>query len=312
MIQIKNREGRNLDEICAWHCDRVVDFVTNSKRTKYFLSEECWLRRIDNANLKRLASFNFESDEITKSLLDEFENRDCHPTCNCRIVELKNILSWDDFAKKNAQELAEKLKVNICPYCNCNYTHTLTKKDRKTGTKPDFDHFFKQEDYPLLGLSFYNLIPSCGACNMRLKRDKLFTIKNNLHPYLEGIEDKARFTYSGKDVLSLIGLDKNLEVTLQTNDFEMKKKLFGPNGNASVFMLNARHTAHADVVQEVIHKHYISNGDYLNSLQNAFPSLQSSDLYRMAFGNYEQEDDFEKRPLSKMTADIVKELRFLR
>ncbi len=199
-------------------------------------------------------------------------------------------------------------------YCNCDYTYTHTKPNRKTGVRPEFDHFFKQEDYPLLALSFYNLIPSCNTCNSRLKHVKKFTIDNNLHPYIEGIDDKAKFTYSGKDVLSLIGLDKNLEITLQTNDADMKKKLFGreKKGNAVVFMLNERHSAHADVVQEVIHKHYISNGDYLNSLQNAFPSLQSTDLFRIAFANYEHEDDFEKRPLSKMTSDIVKELRFLR
>jgi hypothetical protein len=34
------------------------------------------------------------------------------------------------------------------------------------------------------------------------------------------------------------------------------------------------------------------------------------ELYRISFGNYYHEDDFDKRPLSKLTKDVVEQLVF--
>ena len=28
-----------------------------------------------------------------------------------------------------------------------------------------FDHFYNKSKYPLLAISFYNLVPVCGTCN---------------------------------------------------------------------------------------------------------------------------------------------------
>jgi len=56
----------------------------------------------------------------------------------------------------------EHLKINVCPYCNENYTYYFTNNGKRNY---DFDHFFSQDDYPILAVSFYNWVPSCKVCN---------------------------------------------------------------------------------------------------------------------------------------------------
>lgn len=69
--------------------------------------------------------------------------------------------------------------------------------------------------------------------------------------------------------------------------------------------------SHNGEIAEIIRKYHISGGKYLEQLQIAFPMLGSiNELYRIAFGNFYYEDDFEQRPLSKMTKDIVDQLAF--
>lgn len=56
-----------------------------------------------------------------------------------------------------------ELNIRTCPYCNRQYTFTIDNKHTKTA--PEYDHFYDKAHYPLLAVSFYNLIPSCHTCN---------------------------------------------------------------------------------------------------------------------------------------------------
>ena len=85
---------------------------------------------------------------------------------------LKNIFNYDWFRGRkrlyNGYSLANNLQIDCCPYCNRNYTssHSVSVKEGKMKyVFPEFDHFLPQKEYPLLALSFYNLIPSCNICN---------------------------------------------------------------------------------------------------------------------------------------------------
>lgn len=60
--------------------------------------------------------------------------------------------------------LINKIGIQVCPYCNHNYI--LTRDSRTpTAREAQLDHFYSQDSYPALALSFYNLIPSCSSCN---------------------------------------------------------------------------------------------------------------------------------------------------
>lgn len=75
-------------------------------------------------------------------------------------------------------KISQSLSLNVCPYCNRNY---INPRGNKQGGQTD--HFFSRNNYPILSISLYNLIPACATCNL-LKSNKFITehpllIKNN-------------------------------------------------------------------------------------------------------------------------------------
>ncbi|WP_411377680.1 hypothetical protein ACLHWR_05170 [Flavobacterium psychrophilum] len=84
----------------------------------------------------------------------------------------------------------------------------------------------------------------------------------------------------------------------------MKAKI---DGNTKVFELNKIINEHKDIVQEIIKKRHISNDNYIDTLQKTFPEakLTLEEAYRLAYGNFYGEKDFNKRPLAKLTKDIA-------
>lgn len=56
-------------------------------------------------------------------------------------------------------DFISKTQIRVCPYCGL----TIIKPSNRT--KHQIDHFFPKGKYPFLGLSYYNLIPSCDKCN---------------------------------------------------------------------------------------------------------------------------------------------------
>ena len=89
-------------------------------------------------------------------------------------------------------------------------------------------------------------------------------------------------------------------------DYDQAK--FGKN--VQVLKLNEVYQIHTDLVQECIKKAIIFNKEYLQELYRTYPELFESEeeVYRIVFGNYEKEEDYGKRPLSKLTKDIIQEL----
>lgn len=207
-------------------------------------------------------------------------------------------------------DLAKSLNVPTCPYCNRNYTVTVDHPQRLT--RADFDHFFPKKYYPLLQLSFYNLVPSCLICNRSIKNQKPMVYDAIIHPYEEGFGTAAKFSHIPLDPESALGLSNNYSINLITNPLEPIKtnkciKSF------ELFQIKAIYeVSHGWEIADVVRRHHVSNGRYLAMLHSSFPDLGTVDeLYRLAFGNYYHEDDFVNRPLSKLTKDIVEQLVFL-
>ncbi len=68
---------------------------------------------------------------------------------------------------------------------------------------------------------------------------------------------------------------------------------------------------HGDIAVEIIAKFYKTNGRYLEVLATQFKDLNKEELYRIAFANYLNEEDFEKRPMAKLTKDIFDQLALI-
>jgi hypothetical protein len=306
MIKINKTSTRDLSSIVDEHFKSLE--VILEKEIK-----KAHIRRIQKAYLLERIK------KIITGIPDELIRlqRNYKSFCNARNLNsdsaIRKIFSYNNFVKRrkyNPYILSKRLGVNVCPYCNRQYVTTIVKNTRDV-SRPDFDHFFSQEKYPMLALSFYNLIPSCTICNSRLKGRKKFTLKSHLNPYLAGFDKNMKFGYNPHNVGAATGVSDELEIIL---NFNIKAiNYINIKGNCETFEIQTIYQNHRDIVREIVRKHYITGGEYLKQLAQTFPGMNTSEaeLYQLAFGNYQDESEFERRPLSKLTKDIFDYLKFI-
>lgn len=204
---------------------------------------------------------------------------------------------YKNFSKRNAAyNILKVMKVNVCPYCNRQYTFTVKGK-----TRPEFDHFFPKSYFPFLAVSIYNLVPSCGLCNKG--KSKLLPEKF-LYPYEESFEDKGVHF----EITNVIGnLLKQEEIIVKLEPKESQNDLIEQyNG---IFKIESLYKQHSDYISELLYKNYIFNDEAIESIYRSYKELfnSPSELKQLILGNYEP-DNFNQRPLSKLTKDIIQKL----
>lgn len=272
---------------------------------------------------KRLKTISSANNEVEKRLLDFVSmNLDfilvCSPEVHRKWIGkkrfnisgndkfLKDLLqafNYDFYRDNKLRDLACFLDVKSCPYCNMSYT--LFAEDGKDYKKMasifQFDHFYGEKKYPFLSMSLYNLIPSCAICNQK-KSDNPLSL--NFHPYFNGIN--KHFYFKVNDTLSLLlGAKKdkvNVGIELENNTITTQGELYYYD---SMFDISLRYSRHKDIVQEVFDKAYLETyyGDssFFNFLDDRF---KKEYLYRLIYGVYMDENEIEKRPMSKFVQDI--------
>lgn len=208
-----------------------------------------------------------------------------------------------------AYKLVENLGIKTCPYCNRNYISFVKTKKKKT--RPQLDHFYPKAIYPFLACSFYNLIPSCSACNHMKSDDDSYKDEkdgNLVHPYnVKDSDFTFSYTFDNLDILKSID-EKNIrfedeEKIKITLDRKYEK-------NNEYFQLETIYQNHKGIVIELILKEINYPKSYIEELiRNGFGTEE--EIYRFIFSNYLKIDDLHKKPLSKLTRDIVEELGIL-
>lgn len=245
----------------------------------------------DHPNKKLTATQNNTLDEYVQAKQDYF-------------LDLGKIIKYvGGFARKstknyNAYHLAEKLNIQTCPYCNRLYTKTVLKPYKVT--RPEFDHWFPKSTYPLLALSFYNLIPSCHVCNSNVKGAENMSLNKYLHPY---VDTNINYQFSYKLNKSNTHEFKIIRDTTSKEDHTIK-----------AFKIENIYKTHEEEIQDLVSIKTKYSIRYLLELKKLINTPNSkhrtnlSELYRLAFGTYDDPVRFHKRPLSKMKYDILKEL----
>lgn len=234
------------------------------------------------------------------SLIDKFSMN-----YNQNFVDFKKIMYklYSNNINKHGHWLTKTLDVKVCPYCNLNFTHTITKKRKKI--RPEFDHFYPKSVYPLLSLSFYNLIPSCPVCNHTKK-----TILLEINPYSDDFSENP---FEIEQPLDAIFYGKNRQnnedskkwlIRLKDNRIDSKY-----SKNIQTFGLEDRYNEIKDYAEEIVFKALTYNDGYYESILQTFDQmlLTKSEMDRIIFGNYVSPEDFHKRPLSKLTHDILEQ-----
>ena len=212
---------------------------------------------------------------------------------------------YDLDARFDKLEFIKQIDIDTCTYCNRSYIYYLSK-DKKI--KPELDHFYPKNVYPYLGMSFYNLIPTCQTCNGFSAKSEQDPLDAGLiNPYLTKFDD-FQFTYEPVTghVLSTVLDKKSIEVKLKKNI----------PGHLTVFKLDLLYAQHADHVLELIIKSKIKYSDtyrkYLQGYADKGLVLTDHEIDRMILGNYSRSNDVHLRPLAKIYQDIGKELGLIK
>lgn len=254
-----------------------------------------WCRKELDRSLEYIIKADYEELENIRARYDNLPAGTIPPESDPRYNTYKNFMIETLYKRKFPRKrFVEELQVTVCPYCNRNFVNSTYKR-----TMCDLEHFFDKAKYPIFAVSFYNLIPVCHPCNHVKASGK---ISYSPHNPQYTTDELLTFDYfiTGTDFLrdaQQIGIEI---------DYDQAK--FGKN--VQVLKLNEVYQIHTDLVQECIKKATIFNKEYLQELYRTYPELFESEeeVYRIVFGNYEKEEDYGKRPLSKLTKDIIQEL----
>jgi len=259
-------------------------------------SKPQFITTIIKPNIKSLLSSKpSDLDTLNQMIKNETEYRES-------IEDIKYIFRYEKWFdnkkdKYNAYDLATNLDVQSCVYCNRIYTKTVAKPSKIT--RPSFDHWFDKGENPLLALSFFNLIPSCSICNSGVKGSHPFKLQEYLHPYVD-IDCGYHFSYYNKKLNSY-------EFKIKADDGNVKAEK-----TVEAFKLEQIYESHLSEIKDLVRLRNVYSQNYLMNLHKFLnkdkTNVSMDEIYRLAFGTFINEEDFEKRPLSKMKRDILTEL----
>lgn len=222
--------------------------------------------------------------------------------------KIKKIFNYTWFRDEYAYQFTKDLNVNICPYCNREFTFTVisekTEKNTcKKITRPEIDHYFPQYKYPMFSISFYNLIPSGHICNSSIKGTELMSIEKYLHPYVD--DDKSfKFYLDMKDdgVLST-------EILLDANHNDKVDKTI------DFFKLREIYRYHNNIAEDIVdlYRRYTPQRicDRLLDLKKLnieyFERIGAEDILKILYRSYIVENP-DSEMLGKLRDDLYSEI----
>lgn len=228
--------------------------------------------------------------------------------------KITDTFSYSTFTGKysgyGAYALVRKLNVNTCPYCNRQYTVTITTKEGRTRAK--LDHWFDKATHPYLSVSLYNLIPCCTVCNSDLKNTEKFNLSTNIHPYVEGFENIFLFKTNITRADYMAGGVDSFNLSLELESSVDKKNTIIPRAeeNMRVFCIKDLYNCHKEVAGKLIEKIDSNSDDYIEELleyknSTGVPLFKSKeDIINRYFDIITDVNKFENEVFSKLKRDI--------
>lgn len=300
---------------CWCLCEWLVMSYEDMAEVKEYLDDVIWSDLdtinavIKNINIGEIKSYhNLQSKRKRNSTLDTLIGGMLPSGVKYDSIYSNFIgfnIFYDNWSKKRINYwIIEKTELKVCPYCNISYTYS-----REEAVTAQLDHFFPKSEYPILALCFYNLVPSCPACN----KIKLDDVEEMASPYKNGAFKDLRITWDyGKDSdqdkydekFSLAALEEMIEIKIETSKEEEQN-------NLTSMKIKEAYQQHRDYASEVIKKARIYTNPEAQKLIcdiSASVGITPEEVERFYLGNYLDENDIKKRPLSKMTKDFYQEI----
>lgn len=264
------------------------------------------------------AANDFERSDYAKYLTlynKENKSEDERTFLRQRKPVLEKLLKTFDYDGQISQSqsrsyyLTIKQGHNTCTYCNRQYVFTVEKQIKTGGvgrpkieraTRPQLDHWFAKDCYPLLSLNLYNLIPSCSICNSSAKGTRLFDLDSYVHPYLTDKEEPDfKFRYSP---LKESGWTVRIDETGDLKEHNM----------IEAFKLEDIYSYHGNLeVKDILDWRYQNDDTYLEEIMKNTMNhynLSMPEVYRMFFGVELDKTKTLDRPLSKLKRDILNKI----
>lgn len=199
------------------------------------------------------------------------------------------------------------LGIKACVYCNSQLTITTVKNNTKYVGRFQVDHYVDKASYPCFSISFVNLYPVCSSCNNK-KGGKDINFELYFDDSIKVLKSDFKFSIDRSSIADyrLTKDDSSLKIFFDDNDSKLNE----------LFAVKEIYETQKDLAAEIIAKSEIYNESYKTVLQNSFSKLygkgkQSINFNRIILGNYTEPKDIHKRPMSKFTQDIAKQLKLL-
>lgn len=312
----------NLFEARASNFEKPKTGLLKLKNSFSSLKHKKYVDYIDKIQCNYSSILN-ANPEYMKTLIEEFDNiissedvKKSNPHKKEKFFQsVVDAMRYEDLRNKEFPEYLLNSNIRTCVYCNSQSTLSMEKqffgkKKRKVKSviaKLQLDHFYPKSKYPFLSTSFFNLYPTCSNCN-QAKSDKqslfeLYTLGDDLEVFKFKLDNKSALDYWMK--LN----SKNLKITLDVvnnNDALIR------NHN-ELFQIQAIYDKQKDLGEELLWKAKINPKIYRKMLSENFDKIFHDQLSidRLIIGNYSDPNEIFKRPMSKYTQDIARQLKLI-
>ena len=276
---------------------------------------------------KRRVSFEMASylaaKEVVKKLFDYDRFCGGQGMLWNRDRSLGSYIQWTSLKDWSAWDMIHALNVDACAYCNADAVFALRIDQMKAGTKNTFgvnelhkrsplDHFYGYSEYPCLGLSLYNLVPSCTRCNTNMKGARKQDVGRHIHPYKESFDDGIRFYALFKNYASLTFPKEDSDVVLvlrrpnKCGNVNLIKKAMA---SATFFHLEEVYNqTYRRAVMDVVRRIIAFPASYLADMRNRYPGIDELVFNRMLIDCSLCRELINKERLSKMACDLTDQL----
>jgi hypothetical protein len=218
-------------------------------------------------------------------------------------------LNYNAFRKEYADKIIDIIGLKTCPYCNAMLAIVVPNCKGKQVSRFQLDHYYPKSKYPLLSISLFNLIPSCGNCNIRKGRKN---VKLSLDFHLYGIKtplNAFKFKIPSSSVSTYLSTNniEDIEIDFE-NGIDADKK-YAEHHDQS-YDIQGIYNTQKDVVEELFWKAKAYNKSRIEELSKIL-NLDKVQIKRMVIGSYIENEDIHKRPLTKFTQDIARQLKLI-
>lgn len=205
----------------------------------------------------------------------------------------------------------ERLGVKACVYCNSHLTITINKRGNEYVSRFDVDHYHSKDDYPAFCISLFNLYPSCSSCN-RLKGIK--KVSFNLYTSLHSELQNSNFSFSLDPLVKAKYLTSKDKDDITFKFIEPATTTPDARQFQEVFLIKEIYETQKDIIEELIVKSQIYNPTYREQLRSNFLKLSLNEklFERIIVGNFTDDKEIHKRPMSKIMMDIAKNLGIIK